>query len=367
MRRRLCRRRCRRLEPPESPKRRRPTPHPKPSPNSSRISSRGDVWSDPATSDQPVDDEAVYLNVAVVLFSGGKLATSDTISVHELSICSSSIPGGQLILLGKASDGRVQRDFEGLANLHNQGSNIRILLTYRFVFEGIDEGSLDWALKRAFHFYTESAHLRLSSKGDVRSSPQTTPDQSVDDEAVYYKVAGECPKGCVYSLRSLWRKKRRYVDPDASTSQVADVFEFWKSNSSILSEDIPQLQRKILQIPDLQLSFEQIQHYTLVEIENILQKVGKTLKGGCSTTELYRKKLSSVFLYDHKKNSLGVDINECKEKIVVGVKDALARAHGEDMTAKGIGDRLYIADQDTCIGRNMLGFGQFLTLLVLEE
>ncbi|KAK9105048.1 hypothetical protein Scep_021892 [Stephania cephalantha] len=48
---------------------------------------------------------------------------------------------------------------------------------------------------------------------------QTTPDQPVDDEAVYYKVASDCPKGCVYSLRSLWRKKRRYVDPDASTSQ----------------------------------------------------------------------------------------------------------------------------------------------------
>ncbi|KAK9157606.1 hypothetical protein Scep_004180 [Stephania cephalantha] len=49
---------------------------------------------------------------------------------------------------------------------------------------------------------------------------QTTPDQPVDDEEVYYKVAGDCPKGCVYSLRSLWRKKRRYVDPDASTSQM---------------------------------------------------------------------------------------------------------------------------------------------------
>ncbi|KAK9166922.1 hypothetical protein Scep_002113 [Stephania cephalantha] len=36
---------------------------------------------------------------------------------------------------------------------------------------------------------------------------QTTPDQPLDDEAVYYKVAGDCPKGCVYSLRSLWRKK----------------------------------------------------------------------------------------------------------------------------------------------------------------
>ncbi|KAK9121091.1 hypothetical protein Syun_018708 [Stephania yunnanensis] len=49
---------------------------------------------------------------------------------------------------------------------------------------------------------------------------QTIPDQLLDDQAVYYKVAGDCPKRCVYSLRSLWRKKRRYVDPDASTSQV---------------------------------------------------------------------------------------------------------------------------------------------------
>ncbi|KAK9148970.1 hypothetical protein Scep_007727 [Stephania cephalantha] len=49
---------------------------------------------------------------------------------------------------------------------------------------------------------------------------QTTPDQPVDDEAVYYKVAGECPKGRVYGLGSLGRKKRRYADADASTSQV---------------------------------------------------------------------------------------------------------------------------------------------------
>ncbi|RVW82115.1 Starch synthase 3, chloroplastic/amyloplastic [Vitis vinifera] len=39
--------------------------------------------------------------------------------------------GGQMIVLGKASDGRVQTEFEGLANLHNQGPSIRILLTYR--------------------------------------------------------------------------------------------------------------------------------------------------------------------------------------------------------------------------------------------
>ncbi|KAK9108268.1 hypothetical protein Syun_024279 [Stephania yunnanensis] len=56
---------------------------------------------------------------------------------------------------------------------------------------------------------------RQSSKRDVGR-----PVQDLDDEAVYYEVAGACPKGFVYNLRSLWRKKRRYVDLDASTSQV---------------------------------------------------------------------------------------------------------------------------------------------------
>ncbi|KAK9107302.1 hypothetical protein Syun_023313 [Stephania yunnanensis] len=52
---------------------------------------------------------------------------------------------------------------------------------------------------------------------------QATPDQSVDDEAVYLNVAGECPKGRVYDLRSLRRKKRRYADPGASTSQMPEM------------------------------------------------------------------------------------------------------------------------------------------------
>ncbi|KAJ4709151.1 Starch synthase, chloroplastic/amyloplastic [Melia azedarach] len=126
--------------------------------------------------------------------------------------------GGQLIVLGKASDGRVQKEFEDLVNLHNKGSSIRILLMYSeelshmlyaaadmvlvpsiyepcglaqmigmrygavpvvrktggladtvfdlddssnhekangFVFEGIDEGSLNWALDRAFAYYRD--------------------------------------------------------------------------------------------------------------------------------------------------------------------------------------------------------------------
>ncbi|KAK9127567.1 hypothetical protein Syun_016364 [Stephania yunnanensis] len=62
-------------------------------------------------------------------------------------------------------------------------------------------------------------HLKANLQRRRQELTQTTPDQLVDDEAVYYKVAGDCPKGCVYNLRSLWRKKRRYVDPDARTSQ----------------------------------------------------------------------------------------------------------------------------------------------------
>ncbi|KAK9088337.1 hypothetical protein Scep_027419 [Stephania cephalantha] len=68
--------------------------------------------------------------------------------------------------------------------------------------------------------YLEAKQALLLAYSEVICFFQTAPKETVDDEAVYYKVAGDCPKGCVYSLRSLWRKKRRYVDPDASTSQV---------------------------------------------------------------------------------------------------------------------------------------------------
>ncbi|GAV91110.1 Glycos_transf_1 domain-containing protein/Glyco_transf_5 domain-containing protein [Cephalotus follicularis] len=148
----------------------------------------------------------------LVAQKGLHLITSAIKHVEEL--------GGQMVVLGKASDGRLEREFEGLANLHNQGPSIRILLMYSeelshmlyaaadmvlvpsiyepcglaqmigmrygavpivrktggladtvfdmddqsnheisngFVFEGIDEGSLNWALDRAFAYYREKA------------------------------------------------------------------------------------------------------------------------------------------------------------------------------------------------------------------
>ncbi|XP_050216775.1 uncharacterized protein LOC126667757 [Mercurialis annua] len=128
--------------------------------------------------------------------------------------------GGQMVILGKASDGRVENEFKHLALSHSHGTSIRILLTYSeelshmlyaaadivlvpsiyepcglsqmigmrygavplvrrtggladtvfdmddqsnneiangFVFEGIDEGSLNCALGRAFSLYRNKA------------------------------------------------------------------------------------------------------------------------------------------------------------------------------------------------------------------
>ncbi|KAK9089203.1 hypothetical protein Scep_028285 [Stephania cephalantha] len=66
---------------------------------------------------------------------------------------------------------------------------------------------------RSERFYAKLQRRRLELT-------QATPDQQVDDEAVYLNVASECPKGRVYGLGSLGRKKRRYADPGASTSQM---------------------------------------------------------------------------------------------------------------------------------------------------
>ncbi|KAK9140606.1 hypothetical protein Scep_010287 [Stephania cephalantha] len=60
----------------------------------------------------------------------------------------------------------------------------------------------------------------LTFRAGCQELTQATPDQPVDDAAVYYDVVGDYPKGRVYDLNSLGRKKRKYAAPDASTSQV---------------------------------------------------------------------------------------------------------------------------------------------------
>ncbi|KAK9152589.1 hypothetical protein Sjap_000069 [Stephania japonica] len=59
------------------------------------------------------------------------------------------------------------------------------------------------------------------------------------------------------------------------------------------------------------------------------------------------------------------DTNECKEKTVCQCDGCSCKNTWGGYDCKCRGDLLYIADQDTCIGRNMSGFGWFLTLLVL--
>ncbi|KAK9169550.1 hypothetical protein Syun_001690 [Stephania yunnanensis] len=48
---------------------------------------------------------------------------------------------------------------------------------------------------------------------------QATSNRPINEKQIYYDVAGVCSKGCVYGLGSLAKRKRRYEDPSASTSQ----------------------------------------------------------------------------------------------------------------------------------------------------
>ncbi|KAK9095297.1 hypothetical protein Scep_026766 [Stephania cephalantha] len=48
---------------------------------------------------------------------------------------------------------------------------------------------------------------------------QATSDRSIDEKQLYYDATGECSKRYVYGLVSLAKRKRRYEDPGASTSQ----------------------------------------------------------------------------------------------------------------------------------------------------
>ncbi|KAL9411119.1 hypothetical protein AB3S75_044830 [Citrus x aurantiifolia] len=59
---------------------------------------------------------------------------------------------------------------------------------------------------------------------------------------------------------------------------VSDASQLWKSNYTILSEDITSLQRKRFRLKDLQLTEQQVEAYTLLEIETIMLKMGKSLR-----------------------------------------------------------------------------------------
>ncbi|KAK9142091.1 hypothetical protein Syun_011491 [Stephania yunnanensis] len=80
------------------------------------------------------------------------------------------------------------------------------------------------------HLHTVNHDRRHSSildrsgsmlRAGVGEATRATPEQSVDDEAVYLNVAGESSKGRIYGLGYVGRKKRRYGTPGASTSRAA--------------------------------------------------------------------------------------------------------------------------------------------------
>ncbi|KAK9111423.1 hypothetical protein Scep_018942 [Stephania cephalantha] len=113
-------------------------------------------------------------------------------------------------------DRRVRRCSSSLLN-HCQ---VRTLLELEEDLEGVER-----------EFGVAESGYRRSSGGDVWSRPRLHRTK-VDNEVVYLNVAGECPKGRVYGLGSLGRKKMRYARSGASTSQMPEMVP--RSSSIVL-------------------------------------------------------------------------------------------------------------------------------------
>ena len=60
--------------------------------------------------------------------------------------------------------------------------------------------------------------------------------------------------------------------------EVADPLSLWESNWKLITEDILNRQRRILQFQELILSDDQLRNYGLYEIEKILQQYGRLLR-----------------------------------------------------------------------------------------
>lgn len=60
--------------------------------------------------------------------------------------------------------------------------------------------------------------------------------------------------------------------------QISDASQLWKNTYTALSEDMTSLQRKRFRNKELQLNEEQVEAYTLLEIETLMQKLGKSLR-----------------------------------------------------------------------------------------
>ncbi|KAK9105157.1 hypothetical protein Scep_022001 [Stephania cephalantha] len=67
--------------------------------------------------------------------------------------------------------------------------------------------------------YWASADFKAELVRRREEHTQATPNRSIDEKQLYYDAVGECSKERVYGLVSLAKRKRRYEDPDASTSR----------------------------------------------------------------------------------------------------------------------------------------------------
>ncbi|CAN6868444.1 unnamed protein product [Brassica oleracea] len=78
--------------------------------------------------------------------------------------------------------------------------------------------------------------------------------------------------------------------------QVSEPRKLWDHSWEYMAEDVLMRQRRLLRFPDLQLTLDELQHYTLIEIETLLQNYEKSL------TEFAGMPLPNKAIMDEMKN-----------------------------------------------------------------
>ncbi|KAK9087184.1 hypothetical protein Syun_029578 [Stephania yunnanensis] len=202
----LCRRRLQKIGSSEALSRRRPTPHPKPSPNSSRFLSS--LFT------------AIGALVAIKqqAFTGFRAANIS--SVKEVV----ELYGSEKSRESKCNVLCLDRVILLLLLWRDKATNrvVPVLVYWRIKYNGTFPE--DDVVIVSIVILVGLFSIKVLAKHQRRRQEltQTTPNQSLEDEAMYYKVAGECPKGSVYNLRTLWRKKRRYLIRAGSEAKLLD-------------------------------------------------------------------------------------------------------------------------------------------------
>ncbi|CAN1274855.1 ATP-dependent DNA helicase PIF1 [Linum perenne] len=110
--------------------------------------------------------------------------------------------------------------------------------------------------------------------------------------------------------------------------EVSSIESLWEKNWELLSDDILYMQRKKLNLPELQLSNQDIQHLCLIELEKILRKFGRSLTDFSGFPDLETSELS-----DMSNSLLAEEMNYDRETLASQLQTEMPKLNAEQRYA----------------------------------